>query len=153
MLHYCQMAAPEFIFPSQEVYIDQQSNRLRSWALREGEIYTAISRLEPDYSLHHAVAFPVRLESIELPRQSLELYPMASVAMRMVLLDEDLQPASVPSFKGSVQNSVWELQSPLQVEKGTKPVDKGYFLLNLPLDPTVHQILNARRLDPRSFDT
>jgi hypothetical protein len=151
VLHYCQMTEPEFSFHSKTRYATQEYNRVRSANIHEGEIYMAFSQLDPKKSKFEAVAFPVRLESVAFPQTDLTANPFATIAMRMILLDQDFQRAKVSSPSGLIENGNWSLRQPIEIQESTQPIYEGYFVLSLPDDPSVKRAQTDGKQDPHSI--
>jgi len=142
----------EFLYQFEKTYDEQQQNRVRNSALRDGEIYTAFSKLQARYSPHEALAFPVRLEAVPSLSDPHRRNPMATIAVNMVLLDQDFRPKNTEPLQAMIQDGIWEVKQPIPVnEVGTKPINTGYFLLAMPSDPQISQIDIEGRTDPRSM--
>lgn len=131
----------EFSFQLEDLFNNQQRNRVRNNAIRNGAIYTAFSKLQALYSPHEALAFPVRLESVPLFTDPQRRKPMARLAVNMVLLDEDFQPKNTQPLQALIEDGIWNVDQPIPVDEvGTKPIDSGYFLLSMPNDPSISQL-------------
>ncbi len=142
------MSQPEFSFKSRQQYLDHQRSHVENVDIRDHKIYTAFSLLTPTFSNHHAVMFPVKFEGAHQPI-SVGKSPLATIAMRMFLLDEDYRPTG-PSTPGIIEAGIWELDQPIHIDRGTSPVNKGYLLLSLPGDFTMDNVHNDGKQDPRS---
>jgi len=135
------------------LYFDQQRNRVRNSALREHTIYTAFAKIDDRTSDHTSVTFPVQVEHIQPVDEPQRKTFMGTIAIHMVLLDEDLTPMISQPFEAVVQEGMWHVNTPIPVsEFNVKPVKLGYFLIAMPDDPQMSKFIDTDdKNDPRSI--
>jgi len=126
------------------LYFDQQRNRVLNPALQEHAIYTAFAKIYERNSGHTSVAFPVQIEYIQPVDESQQKKFMGTVAINMVLLDEDLSPMISKPYQAIVQEGIWHVNEPIPVSRpNIEPVKLGYFLLAMPNDPDISQFIDS----------
>ena len=129
------MVESGFSFISKQRYYSQERDKIPISSVRNNEVYIAVSQLKnPDHN-QEAVTFPVKLIDIAYPAELLRKNPpLASVAMRMVLLDTIFREAQHP-IVGGIKNGSWGLERAVQLSDTRQSIQHGYLLLPMPNDP------------------
>lgn len=129
------MREPGFSFISHREYIKQERDKIAAASVRNNEVYIAVSPLKNADLDHEAVSFPVKLIDIAYPAELLRRNPpMATIAMRMVLLDSIFREATHPVV-GSIKDGSWGLERAVKLQETRQAIQRGYLLLPMPDDP------------------
>jgi len=126
------------------LYFDQQRNRVLNRALQEHAIYTAFAKIYDRNSEHTSVTFPVQIEYVQPVDEPQQTKFMGTVAINMILLDEDLSPMISKPYQAIVQEGMWHVNDPIPVSvSNVEPVKVGYFLVAMPNDPEISKFIDS----------
>ena len=153
MVLYGQMSL-EQSFQDNEFYREQHKYRVPNRAIRDNAIFTALAPVEGLYLPYKSITFPVRVESVISVEEPQSQNPIGTVAMNMVLLDQDFRPRNIQPFEAIAQDGIWQVNEAIPVDDDETGLNvrMGYFLLDLPDDPQMRKLTNDNdEPDPHSI--
>jgi len=133
------MAREQSFQTDDKLYFEQQRNRVHNDEIHEQAIYTALSKIKDSRSVYKSVAFPVRVESLIHVDEPQYENSLGTIAVQIVLLDQDFKPKDIQPFEAVMHEDMWHVHTPIPVaETGSTPARVGYFLLSMPDDPIIN---------------
>jgi hypothetical protein len=148
------MVGDELSFPAKRLYADEYYNRIQNSDITNGAVYMAMSALEPLYSQHEAIAFPVTLELLKSDQTDYFTNELAAQSFKLILLDEDYRPKDTNSYRIRLRSGIWDAtERPISIRNsGASPMKYGYFLHELRGEPHISELMNDTS-DPFEFDS